>query len=93
MAPPCVRIIQHLHSVHLRPPLNDKLFPVLSEWTKNVRLELFLSYFQKKKKKLSFPPVHSSLHKHEIRKKKEKIPDRPTGRFFTHQVDKKLLFT
>ena len=40
-------------------------------WTKKSRLDLFFSYF---------PPVHSSLYKHEIRGGKN--PDRPTGLFF-----------
>ena len=71
-----------------RPPLNEKLFPV--HCPSGLKRADWKCYFHNCLFFLPCPPVHSSLYKHEIRKKR--IPDRPTGRFFTHSVDRNRLF-
>ena len=61
----------------IRPPLNEKLFPVhRPSGLKRANWNFFSHIFNKRFFFLPFPPVHSSLYKHEIRKeKKQKRPN------------------
>ena len=63
----------------MRPPLNEKLFPVNRQGGSKRADWNFFFLFKKKKIVFTFPPVHSSLEKNEIRKKRN--PHLLTGRF------------
>ena len=57
-------------------------------WAKKGLLELFFSSFEKK----TFPPLHSSLNKLKLGKKKKKNPDLPTGSFFPPPGPQETIF-
>ena len=61
--------------VQLRPPLNKKLFPVHRPGgSKRADLNIFFHLLKKEEDFLTFSPVHSSLTKLELGKKKKSRP-------------------